>query len=337
MVRRELVGAALIVLLAATCGSNTGTPASVISWERLHNPILGYPDLAVKDPALVRDQGRWVAAFSAVSAKGQWRIGIATSSDLRLWSPLAEMPHDPAIEGEASPDAGRAPHGDFVVTYQSFVHDRGGGQAKLYYRTTRDLRIFSPARPLAHELHPGTDERMIDGALAWTPAGLLLAYKYGPVSGRQAFELARSSTGTLDGPWALVGRPTISVYGDTVENYQFVRFEGRWYLIATSNAFNRPFLFELAGDPSAPRGWLVWSRGRELAVPQEGWNPGTGTTGVTFEHANSAYLLDQRVIDGHFYLLYADSPELTSFGGQGHARLGLARSADLERWSVPPN
>jgi hypothetical protein len=56
-----------------------------------------------------------------------------------------------------------------------------------------------------------------------------------------------------------------------------------------------------------------------------------------YEHANSAYLLDQRVIDDHFYLLYEDSPELTSFGGQGHARLALARSTDLERWSVPPD
>jgi hypothetical protein len=176
---------------------------------------------------------------------------------------------------------------------------------------------------------------MIDGALARTPAGLLLAYKYGPADGPQAFELARSSTGTVEGPWALVGRPAISVYGDTVENYQFVRFDSRWRLIATSNELDRPFLFELTGNPRDPRGWLAWSRGRELAVPHEGWNPGTGTTGVTFEHANSAYMLDRRVIDGHFYLLYADSPDLMSFGGQGHAQLGLARSADLERWSVP--
>ena len=77
---------------------------------------------------------------------------------------------------------------------------------------------------------------MIDAAVAWTPAGLLLAYKYG--SDVQHFEIARSVSGSLDGPWKLLGRPDIMVYGDTIENYQLLQLDGRWQLLATSNTLN---------------------------------------------------------------------------------------------------
>ena len=190
------------------------------------------------------------------------------------------MPHDPTIEGEASPDVVRAPDGRFVVTYQSFVHDARGGLAKLYYRTTDRLRAVLAAAPAARDrcIAAPTD-RVIDAALAWTPAGLLLGFKTG-AGRRRHFEIARSTTGSLDGPWQLVGRPDIRVFGDTIENYQFIAIDGRWKLLATSNQLDRPFLFDLAGDPTQPRGWLHWSTGRELEVPQEPWNTGTGITGL---------------------------------------------------------
>ena len=111
------------------------------------------------------------------------------------------------------------------------------------------------------------------------------------------------------------------MYGDTIENYQFIRIDGRWKLLATSNELDRPFLFDLAGNPAQPAGWLHWSKGRELVVPQEAWNTGSGVTGSTFEHANCAYLVDTRSRDGHFYLLYEDTPEKTSFRGEGHGVL----------------
>ena len=320
---------------AAPAASAAATPP--IAWSRLRNPILGSPDRAVKDPAIVWGAGRWQALFSSVDPAGRWRIGTATSPDLVHWSKLGELAHDSTVEGEASPDVGPSPDGSFVVTYQSFVHDARGAQAKLYYRTTTDFRTYTPPRPLGRELHPGAADRMIDAAVAWTPAGLLLGYKVGPPDGVQAFEIARSTTGSLDGPWQLVGRPDISVYADTIENYQFLHLRSGWQLVATSNRLDRPFLFTLAGDASAPTGWLHWSPGRELHIPQERWNPGRGVTGATYEHANGAFVVDRQALEGRYSLVDADAPEVTRFGGAGHDRLGVARSTDLVNWAVPPS
>ena len=309
-----------------------------IPWAHLHNPILGFDDHGAKDPALVQTSGRWHALFSWVDAAGHWSIGVTSSGDLRHWSTTKAMPHDPSIEGEASPDVVRAPDGTWVVTYQSFPHDVAGSAPKLYFRTTADFRTFSAQKPLALDVHPGVTERVIDGALAWTPAGLLLGYKLGEVDkDAQAFEIARSSSGSLEGPWTLIGRPDIQVLANTIENYQFLHVQGRWQLLATSNSFDRPFLFDLAGDVHRAAGWLHWSKGRELHIPQEtGWNPGKGLTGETYEHANCAFLVDRRAIGGRYYVIYEDSPALDTFGGAGRAQLGIARSRDLVHWTVPP-
>jgi hypothetical protein len=341
-----LVGA---VLVGSCSNSGRASPASVprtstpprveaaAAWAALRNPILSSADHAVKDPALVATDGGWVMLYSQVDRAGTWRVGIARSRDLRVWSDLATMPHDPATSGEASPDVTRSPNGEFVVTYQSFRSDRAGTQAKLYARTTTDFRTFSAPARLAANLHNGPDDRLIDAALAWSPAGLLLGYKLGTTNGseQQHFEIARSVTGSLAGPWQLIGRPHISVYGDTIENYQFLHIAGRWILLATSNMFDRPELFDLAGDPARPSGWLDWSSARELQVPQQRWNTGHGITGTTYEHANCAFLIDQHAIDGYFYLVYSDAPDMMTFDMQGHAVIAIARSTDLTNWTVP--
>jgi hypothetical protein len=312
---------------------------ATIAWSRLRNPLYGDAGYAVKDPALVATSDGWVILFSRVDGQGRWRIGIARSVDLTAWSRATTLPRDAATEGEASPDVVRAPDGTFVVTYQSFVHDRAGGQAKLYARTTTDFRTFSgPIRLLSNVLDAPAD-RLIDPALVYSPAGLLLGFKIGTTDpgSTQHFELARSTNGTLAGPWELIGRPAISVYGDTVENYQFLAVAGRHLLLATSNQLDRPQLFRLTGRADDPKGWLHWSPARELEIPQEAWNPGKGVTGATYEHANCAFLTGGGTpINGRYYLVYGDSPEVTSLGGAGPARFGIARSTDLVHWSVPP-
>lgn len=321
----------------ATTETTTVTQPPVnasIDWGALHNPLLTDATHAVKDPALVFANGQWNALFSRVDANGQWRIGIARSADLQHWSAITTMPHDATVAGEASPDVVRTPNGTFVVTYQSFVHDRDGGLAKLYYRTTNDFEQFSPPRPLALDVHPGSNDRVIDAALVWTPAGLLVGYKYG--ADTQHFEIARSPSGSLDGPWQLLGRPDIRVFGDTIENYQFLELQHRWMLLATSNIADRPFLFSLIGDARVAQSWLHWSPGTELHVPQERWNTGRGATGGTYEHANCAYIVDRSSSDGFSYLVYSDSPNKTTFGGEGPAVIAIARSRDLAHWSVPP-
>jgi len=282
-----------------------------IQWTSLHNPMLRDPAHAVKDAAIVFANGRWWALFSSVDTAGTWRIGIASSADLRQWSKITMMPHDPTVEGEASPDVVRAPGGRFVITYQSYAHDRPGAGPKLYYRTTGDFERFSAARPLGRALHPAASDRMIDPAVAWTPAGLLLGYKVGGET--QHFEIARSASGSLDGPWTLVGRPDIAVFGDTIENYQFLHLRSRWQLLATSNILDRPYLFDLAGDPKTPAGWLHWSTGRELQIPTESWNAGKGATGGTYEHANCAFVVNREALGGYYYLVYSDSPNVVLF------------------------
>ncbi len=320
--------------------TTTTVAAPGIPWTRVHNPIYGDTDFATKDPALVAAGGDWVALFSRVDQHGSWRIGIARSRDLLTWSTETVMPHDPATQGEASPDVVKAPDGSFVVTYQSFVHDRAGGLAKLYARTTTDFRTFSAPIRLLANVHNAPADRLIDPAVAYSPAGLMLGYKVGTTDAGsvQHFEMARSTSGKLTGPWQIVGQPNIRVYGDTIENYQLFVVDGDQYLLATSNLLDRPELFRLTGNRSKASGWLTWSSARELQVPKEAWNTGTGVTGASYEHANCAFLVGaDRQPDGWFYLVYADSSEVSAFGGSGHAKLALARSTDLVHWSVPPH
>jgi hypothetical protein len=352
--RRSLpaLGAVVLALALAACSgsskASTGTTvttkrtvvAPTIAWSRLHNPVYSEPDHAVKDPALVAVDGGWVMLFSQEDTHGTWRVGVARSRDLSSWTASAPLPHDPTTEGEASPDVVREPDGTFVVTYQSFAHDRAGDQPKLYARTTTDFTTFSaPIRLLDNVLDAPAD-RLIDPALVYSPAGLLLGFKVGTTApgSAQHFELARSTTGTLTGPWKVIGRPDITVYGDTIENYEFLDIGGKHALLATSNNLDRPELFQLSGKPIDPNGWLQWSAARELTVPQESWNPGNGVTGATFEHANCAYLVGGATkLGGFYYLVYGDSADLSTFNGAGHAQFGLARSSDLVHWSVPPH
>jgi hypothetical protein len=100
--------------------------------------------------------------------------------------------------------------------------------------------------------------------------------------------------------------------------------------------FDQPWFFTLAGKPTNPQSWLHWVDGRELRVPSQEWNTGSGISSVSFEHANSAFIC-QDSVSGYTYLTYAGSKELTQFGGWGHADIGVARSRDLVHWSVPPD
>ena len=309
----------------------------VVAWSRLHNPLLALPHAAVKDQALVWDAGHWHLLFSYVTNASttpdaqRWDIATAQSTDLVHWSAPAPWSEQPG--GMASPDVVRAPDGTFVATYDAPPGEHGPVQAKLFYRTSRDLVHWSMPHTLAPHLYPSPAERMIDPSLAWTAHGLMLAYKVGTTSQQQAFEIARAPSGSLAGPWQVVGRPDISLYGDTVENYELLTIRGIWHLVATSNTLDQPWIFTLAGSPNVPADWLHWVDGAQLQVPAEAWNTGTGISSVGFEHANSAFVCQD---GGTFYLTYAGSTDLTSYGGWGHAAIGIARSSDLVHWQVPP-
>lgn len=302
--------------------------------------MLSYPNVGVKDQALIWSGGRWHMIFSYVTGKNaspgheHWDIATSTSTNMTDWSEPSPWSEQPG--GMASPDIVRSPHGRFVVTYDSPPDEQHVAQAKLYYRTSVDLVHWSAPQRLAPELHPQAGVRMIDPALAWTGRGLILGYKVGVTSQRQAFEIAWSPSGSLQGPWRIVGRPSISVYGDTFENYEFVVIDQQWRLVATSNTGDQPWMFTLGGPPSAPSSWLQWKDAAELDIPSAAWDSGPGVSSVGFEHANSVFLCDVGGKNGFVYATYAGSSELTEFGGWGHAEIGLARSTDLVHWQVPP-
>jgi hypothetical protein len=298
-----------------------GAPPPSIDWAALRNPVLSYPATGVKDQALQWSDGAWHMFFSdmtrtQVPPHVRFAVAVARSDDLRHWS----APRIVATNA-ASPDIVRDPAGRFVVTYQT--------PAGLEYRVSANPSLRSWSRP--HALAHGLAPRMIDGALAFTGHGVVLGYKEG--TSTQHFEIAWAPS--LTGTFRLVGRPDIVLYGDTVENYEFLTVEGAWHLVATSNTLDEPFIFSLAaGDPADPTTWLHWSPGRELQVPGQPFDSGAGVSSVGFEHANSAFLC---VGPGNEdYLTYAGSTELSSFGGWGHARIGIARSSDLVTWQVPP-
>jgi hypothetical protein len=295
-------------------------PPGGIDWAALHNPILSFPTHGVKDQALQWSGGQWHMLFSdmtEIPAAPHVRFAVAeaASPDLVHWSAPRIIATD-----AASPDIVRDPTGRFVVTYQT--------PTGLDYRTSANasLTSWSPAHPLG----PGLDQRMIDAALAFTGHGVILGFKAG--TSTQHFEVAWAPS--LTGTFHLVGQPDISVYNDTVENYEFLTVGGKWTLVATSNTLDQPFIFTLAaGDPATPSSWLHWSTGRELQIPSQPFNSGPGISSVGYEHANSAFLCVGP--GGEDYLTYAASTELTRFGGWGHARIGLARSTDLTTWQVP--
>ena len=322
-----------------------GSSGAAVDWAALRNPILSSPTAGVKDEAIIWAAGTWHMLFSSVTTDRSlpdgvhWDVATATSRDLVHWSGLSPWPPQVGTLGVASPDIVRQPSGRYVVTYQS---DPGGSSPPgtedlLYYRTSKDLEHWSQPLPLAHSLAPSPDDRMIDGALVFTGHQLLLGFKYSSRRQPDVFEIARSTTGSLQGPWTLVGRPDIAVVGGTIENYEFVTAGGAWRLVATSNNLDQPWIFTLAGNPGTAAGWLRWGRGHMLDVPSEPFNSGPGISSIGYEHANSAFLCDASSLPGHFYyLFYAGSDELTRFGGWGHAEIGVARSTDLVHWEVPP-
>lgn len=293
-----------------------------VDWSALHNPVLSSATHGFKDQALQWSGGAWHMLFSDMTALPRaphvhFDVAESSSPDLVRWSRPRVI-----ASNAASPDIVRDPAGQFVVTYQL-------QSDQLEYRTSSNatLRSWSTPHPLGHELAP----RMIDAALAFTGHGVILGFKAGATT--QHFEIAWAPS--LTGVFHVVGLPDISLYNDTVENYEFLTVDGVWHLVATSNTLDEPYIFTLGpGDPALPSTWLRWSPGRQLQIPNQTFNTGKGITSVTFEHANSAFLC---VGPGaEFYLTYAASTELTTFGGWGHARIGIARSSDLINWQVPP-
>lgn len=296
-------------------------PPGGIDWSALRNPILSGANHGFKDQALQWSGGEWHMLYSYMTPTpsevfAEFDVAESSSPDLVHWS-------RPQIiaRNAASPDIVRDPAGQFVVTYQTEL-----GQLEYRISSTPTLATWSRAHALAH----GLARRMIDGALAWTGDGVILGFKSGTTV--QHFEIAWAPS--LGRTFHLIGRPDITYYGDTVENYEFVTVGGVWHLVATSNTLDEPFIFTLGpGNPETAATWLGWRDGRELQIPNQPFDTGSGIPSVDFEHANSAYLCVGP--GGVDYLTFAAATELSSYAGWGHNAIGIARSTDLVSWQVP--
>jgi hypothetical protein len=296
-----------------------------VAWTKLRNPIFA-PDHMVKDQAIRLVDGRWHLFYSERTEQGPGGgTGHSVSRDLASWDE-ARM-----VRQWGSPDITRGADGRYLITYQQQLPDNPE-ISKLHYVAAKKLagKWSEPVR-----LAPGIfeEDRTIDGAFAHTRNGLFLLFKRGlHTSPVQHDEVAWSPSGSPDGPWSYVGEPDIPLS----ENFQLLQIGGAWHVLVTEIPIHRPKLYRLAGDPNDPESWRHWTFVRQLDVPAEAWNGGE-TPGITHETANSAYLCDARRLDGYWYLLYAGSSELATFEGRGHAKIGVARSKDLERWEVPPS
>jgi hypothetical protein len=302
-----------------------GRGDATVAWDQLRNPVFAL-DHMTKDQTVRLVDGRWHLFFSerVGTAPESSRTGHWVSTDLAKWSPT------PPARRWDSPDITRAADGRYVLSHQ--LPDPADPElGKVFYATAThpDGPWSAPTR-----LVPGLfdDQRLIDGAVAHTDHGLFLLFKRGLHDAvDQHVELAWSPSGSLDGPWQHLGEPDLP----WSENFQFVPVDGRWHVLVTLIPLHRPALFRMVGDPADPTAWLRWREAGVFEIPEEGWNRGR-TPGITHETANSAYLCDARALDGYWYLFFAGSTELETFDGRGHAKIGVARSRDLDRWEVPP-
>lgn len=299
--------------------------APAIPWGELQNPLLTR-DEAVKDAYAVHHEGTWHLGYSFIAEDPfRFRVGFSTTDDWQSFEHLDPI-DDPTLGGLASPNVARSPGGEYVLTYNSHTHDVDDTRNKLYYRTSEDLRTWSEPKRIHVEGADGPDDRLIDAALAFADSGTYLFFKL-----EQAAHVAHSASGSVDGPWTLLGR----LEPDTLENIQALKIDGTWHILGTTIPLvHRPALLRLDGDESSAQAWLRWKHVTELEIPEEGWN--TGGEPWTYERSNAAFMIDQRAEDEHYYLLYAGSTETVRFSGRGHSSLGLARSRDLVTWEIPP-
>ncbi len=321
-----IFAAAAVAVLAACCAG--AEPAGLPDWSRLRNPMLEYPDWSIKDYACAYQDGMFHLFFSAFyEDRGRVRSHVVqvTTPDFREFSePLMNLDgREDGWIGMCSPDLARI--GDvWHLCYNSWG-DKEGAPNQLFYRSSCDLRSWSPERPLAANLTKGI--RAIDAAVAPWQGRVVLFWKE-----VQTTRCAISDS--MDGEFRLIGDglPKMRMRdGREVpwnENYQLLFIDGKWRLLVstkTDDSHMFPVLYTMQGDGSREEDWLRWVDGHRIEVAVEEFN--------TRDRANaSAIVLPGRMADGFWYLLYAGNSEGQTFLKRGHNRLGISRSRDLVRW-----
>jgi hypothetical protein len=333
--------AAATALVVLGCGSPAPTAAPpFIDWGSLRNPVLAAPDRALKDLAVVYSPATaefYIFASVRFEADDPGFLikerSFYRTKDFKTFTPFVDGHVAGPGYGPGSPDV-MLLRGVWHMVFQA--ESPAGGDARiLRYSTSTNLRDWSAPQALAPELLD-PDLRNIDGALAEEDGYFYLGWKQ-----VQTFHVTRSEGRTLDRRW-LPALPA-SAGGQFAENYQFLKIDGEWRMIATGRDVvpyrcrghleyivytcnHEPFIYRMDGTGGALDDWTRWIDKTHLSVPFEGWN--------TIMHANSGYLTDWRRYDGYFYLFYAGSDDGDRFDLRGHGKIGVARSRDLREWHV---
>jgi hypothetical protein len=293
------------------------TPAfEGIDWARLRNPILYDPDRCLKDPSVVYHDG-WFYVFSNRNYR---------TRDLQTYELLKATGSQPDVTWNG--------------TQWIMAHNGGPLEGWAPGTSTPRLRTAAtlPTWSLPQQLLPGLSEaRNLDPALAWEGAYVYIAFKR-----EQTLYLTRVAQGAL-GTTAWEPLQQGSLGGAWGEQFQMLKLDGRWHMLATGRRTSllemlclawypytcnhHPFLYTKTYSGAALAAWTRWGNRRELRVPQEEWNSAM--------HANGAFLADWRPHDGYFYLFYAGAADHESFNRRGHCKIGVARSRDLLSWVVP--
>lgn len=222
--------------------------------------------------------------------------------------------------------------GGWVMTLNGWGDNDGGPTDRLLYVNTTNFTAWSKVTPLAKELDVG--QREIDAAVTWDSSdggSWILAWKGG--ADRSTTQLA--SARSLDGPWTLLGAPTMTLASGQPafaihENFDFFEGPSGATMLVTSDYGNflpgprQTWVYER--DETADAGWLTWSGGRALNISQQSFN--------THDRANAGFVAPWTQYDGYWYCVYAGNTDGSGWGGRGHNQLGLARSSDLIAWEA---
>ena len=302
---------------AATQALRLDEPRDVLlDWAALRNPILESASRLYKDPAVVYHDG-WFYVFTHENHR---------SRDLRTFEPLPTTGSQPDVTWSGS--------GWIMAQNGGPQPGWKEGSAAPRLRRSLDLLTWSAAGPLL----PGIpEERNIDPAIAWEGGFAYIAFKR-----EQTLHVTRVAEADL-GTDRYEPIQRGSAGGLFAEQFQLIKLDGVWHMVATSYRYNlldmiqlglhpytgnhHPFLYTKRDAGADLSAWTTWEGRRELLIPRERWNRAM--------HANGGHLVDRRAVDGYYYLFYAGSEDHDSFDRRGHDKIGVARSRDLVRWVVP--
>ena len=318
-----------------------------IDWANLSNPIMIREDCMLKDQSVVYHNG-WFYIFTSHRFEADYTGDRSTY--IYKTEDFKEYEYIPLVYGD-SPDISKIGDTYYMVFQVDDPNSKNERHKRLHYMSSVDAENWTDHG----EIYPGLSRgRNIDGALAKEGDYYYLGYKK-----NQKFYITRSTNNKLDGSWLkpIQARPGerqslldyIPLYytfiGGWAENYQFIKIDGRWHLVATGyvgtplekikhfifgyTSGHETFIYDMEEGKGGDNfeDWKLWLNKTPVVVPDEGWN--------SVMRSNSGYLCDWREHDGYFYLFYAGAADSKSFTGRGHGKIGIIRSKDLRNWELP--